>query len=287
MMFLNPDASTFLITYNQGMIFDGKKFALEIERRVTKEVAKLPNKPKIASILVGNDPASELYTKLKSAAAKRCGITFTVHRLSGDEGISARIAELATTVDGVMVQMPIPGLSRVEQQHVLGSIPLDKDVDGLRWEESRIMPATVRAILTIIEEIETLQNISIKNKKVVLIGTHGSVGKPLVYFLDQWGVKNIVAVNSDANEPARTIFEGEVVISCVGRAGLVTGQMVRNGVIAIDVGISRVDGRIVGDMTPEVYQKASVALPVPGGVGPVTVASLMSNTLMLASGGSG
>ncbi len=258
------------------MIFDGRAFAKEIERIVKERVEAMSNKPKILSILVGQDPASELYTRLKKQAAERVGIEFEEVRLESHREIEKVIG--SSDADGIMIQMPIPGLSREEMQDLVKLIPLEKDVDGLRWEESGVMPATVRAILSIIDKIAQSQIINspiLKSVRYVVVGSHGSVGKPLVHFLRKGGVGQITEVNSDTVEMKERILEGEVVISCTGRAGLITQEMVRPGVIAIDVGSPR------GELTQGVYQKASVATPVPWGVGPVTVSCLMENAINL------
>lgn len=256
-----------IIPYNCIMIFDGKAFAREIEERVKNKVTNLVKKPKIVSVLVGDDPASILYTKLKKSAAERCGIDFEVVRLNT---LTNEIAKIGTRQDvsGVMVQLPLPGALRGETPKLLKAIPLAKDVDGLRWEESKIKPATVCAVLAIVDKI------AVGKKKFVVVGARGSVGRPLVHFLRERGVK-VLEVEWDTPDPFDLIAQGEVVISCVGKAGVVTGGMVRKGVIAIDVGSP------MGDMTQEVYDKASVAVAVPGGVGPVTIACLLQNALDL------
>ncbi len=250
--------------------------------------------PKIVSVLVGDDPASILYTKLKKAAAERVGILFEIYHYTNEplDHLSNKIQEIGASGDvtGVMVQLPIPGLHGHALQEVLATIPRDKDVDGLRWEESGVMPATVRAVLSIVDKIIESQIINsqiLKSGNYVVLGARGAVGRPLVHFLRKRGLE-VAEVEWDTPEPTRIILAGEVVISCVGKAGIVIGEMVKEGVVAIDVGMSEKKisnhkfsnsqiNTVVGDMTQEVYQKASVAVPVPGGVGPVTVASLMAN----------
>ena len=271
-------------------IFDGKAFAKEIEERVKTRVADMVKKPKIVSIVVGDDPASALYTRLKKAAAERVGIQFEVVELEITNNQSSIIKQKITEigarddVTGVMVQLPLPEQLRGSTPKCLEAIPLSKDVDGLRWEESGVKPATVRAVMNILGEIAERKS-GLWNKKFVVVGARGAVGRPLVHFLRERGVV-VDEVEWDTPEPTRRVLAGEVVISCVGKAGLVMGEMVRDEVVAIDVGMSSVKPqssglreRIVGDMTPEVYQKASVAVPVPGGVGPVTIASLTLNAL--------
>lgn len=309
------------------MIFDGKAFAKEIETEVENKVRNLPaqaglvKKPRIASVVVGDDPASTLYTRLKQKAAERVGIQFDVIKLeiSNNQApiIKQKVAEIAAREDvtGVMVQLPLPGVSRKDTEEILKAIPLDKDVDGLRWEESGVMPATVMAVLAICQSIannqypiinnQTKPNHQMINKfwemKFVVLGARGVVGRPLVYSLRKMGLE-VTEIEWDTPDPAGSLIESDVIISCVGKAGLVTGTIVKGDVIAIDVGMSAVNNqtnpngknskefddwnlsigdsrqsRVVGDMTNEVYQKALVAVPVPGGVGPVTVASLMVN----------
>lgn len=273
-----------IIPYNQVMIFDGRAFAREIEEQVKARVAKMEVKPKIVSIVVGDDPASVLYTRLKEEAAERVGIEFEVVKQTNIPTNQLRnlITEIAAReeVTGVMVQLPIPGIPRGRTPRMLESIPLEKDVDGLRWEESGIKPATVRAVLAILDNIKRPTIHNLRSKSYVVMGARGAVGRPLVHFLRKRGVE-VAEVEWDTPEPTRRLLEGEVVISCVGKAGLVQAEMVQDGVIAIDVGMSEIEGKVVGDMTGEVYQKASVAVPVPGGVGPVTVASLIANAVDL------
>lgn len=266
------------------MKFDGKALAREIEEKVGLKVAQMLTVPKIVSFLVGEDPASERYTAMKSQVAEWMGIDFEVVRLASTrQHVSTELKQMIvevgarSDVTGVMVQLPVPGLQGDSLQDVLSAIPQKKDVDGLLWEKSGVMPATVRAILTILERIANNQspiinkqtNGDLWKKKFVVVGARGAVGRPLAVELKKRGVE-VVEVEFDTPEPTRMILEGEVVISCVGKKGLVKGEMVRDRVIAIDVG---------GDMTPEVYQKASISLEVPGGVGPVTVACLMQNVL--------
>lgn len=264
------------------MIFDGKEFAKKIEEEVATRLRQDfggRRKPWIVSILVGEDPASQLYTRLKRQAAERVGIQFEVIKLDKDsrlEEIDSRIRKIGASEDvtGVIVQLPIAGLQGLALKEALSAIPLEKDVDGLRWEESKILPATVRAVLSLVDEIARGKT------KFVVLGAKGAVGRPLVHFLRERGFE-VAEIEWDTPEPTRTVLEGEVVISCVGKAGLVTAEMIADHAIVIDVGMSEIEGKVVGDMTQEVYQKASIAVPVPGGVGPVTISSLMANAIDL------
>lgn len=267
------------------MIFDGKAYAKDLEQKLTQQVASLVKKPKIVSVIVGDDPASILYTKLKKSAAERVGIEFEVVRLDSlieTKAITQAIEKFGAdeTVTGVMVQLPLPNDSKGETLKVLKSIPLTKDVDGLRWEESGIQPATVKAVISILNKIGEQGNPDLFERKFVVIGARGAVGRPLTHFLRSMDI-GVSEVEWDTPNPSEIVQWAEVVISCVGKAGIVTDEMVPDGAVVIDVGMSEVEGKVVGDMTQEVYQRASLAVPVPGGVGPVTIACLLENTLEL------
>lgn len=261
------------------MIIDGSKVAEELEHLLRNKVANLVLQPRIVSILVGEDPASLLYSRLKEKAAERVGIEFEIVKLARASKIELikLVLEISDRpeVTGVMLQLPIPNISGDELKEVVLSIPITKDVDGMRWEESDVMPATVRAVITLLSKIESETQASLVNKRVVLVGSRGAVGRPLVYYLKKLGYSEISEVEWDTPTPVEIIRTGEVIISCVGHEGLITTEMVNEGSIVLDVGAPR------GDMTIEVYQKASVSVEVPGGVGPVTIASLMNNALDL------
>ncbi|MBP9670394.1 bifunctional 5,10-methylenetetrahydrofolate dehydrogenase/5,10-methenyltetrahydrofolate cyclohydrolase [Candidatus Woesebacteria bacterium] len=269
------------------MKFDGRGFADKIELDLVDKVRNLASKPKIVSVLVGNDPASKLYTRLKKEAAERVGIQFDVLEIDlgfKTQDLQEQIVELGNREDvsGMMIQLPVPGLQGQTLQEVLKAIPPEKDVDGLRYPESGVIPPVVKAILSIIEQIDrekfTIYNLQFTNiweQKFVVMGAGGSVGSVLCNELQKHGVL-VLKVDSDTNDPTRMILEGQVVISCVGKAGVVTGEMVQEGAIVIDVGAPK------GDMAKEVYQKASVSVEVPGGVGPVTIATLMENALEIS-----
>lgn len=261
------------------MKFDGKGFAQQIEAQVQARVAILGRKPKIVSVLVGDDPASVLYTKLKKEAAERVGIRFEVVKQTNipTSQLRSLIAEIGAREDvsGVMIQLPVPGLQGQALKEVLEAIPLTKDVDGLRYPESGVVPPVVKAILEIVNEVEQSQIINsqiLKSGKYVVVGASGFVGNAICRELEKTG-KQVIRVEAATEDPTRMILEGEVVISCVGKEGLITAETTRPGAVVIDVGAPK------GDMTREVYQKASISVEVPGGVGPVTVASLMRNVI--------
>ena len=170
------------VCYNHLMIFDGRAFAKELEEKLSLQVSKLGRKIKIVSLVVGNDPASELYSRLKQKAAERVGIEFEISRIelgSSVDQMKVRIKEVAAKNDvtGVMIQLPIAGIQGKELDELLSEIPLRKDVDGLNWRESGVVPATVRAILTLVDQIASDKH------KFSVLGSSGAVGTPLVHFL--------------------------------------------------------------------------------------------------------
>lgn len=269
------------------MKFDGKAFAKELEEKLAERVGELGKKLRAVSMVVGDhptsgtsewhgDPASIKYSELKKAAAERVGIDFLVEKIEGNRSqeLEKRIGEFGSRrdVDGVMVQLPVPGLQGQALKEVLSAIPLTKDMDGLRWEESGVTPATVRAILSILERIEKIRKqelgISDGGEKFVVVGARGAVGRPLVSKLKERGVE---VIGLDLGDELGKVREGQVVISCTGKAGLITPELVQEGAVVIDVGAPD------PDMTEEVYAKASVYVPSPGGVGPVTIVSLLEN----------
>jgi len=268
------------------MKFDGRAFARIIEEQVKNKVTNLVGNPRIVSFLVGNDPASELYTKLKKQAAERVGINFEIIKIDSDKlqvtSLSSLITEIGAREDvtGVMVQLPVPGLQESSLKEVLDAIPLHKDVDGLRYPESGVVPPVVTAVMKMLEEIagnkssEHLLRIGSElwGKVFAVVGARGTVGKGVVEQLEKKGVE-VIRVGRERT--AEKVQQAEVIISCVGKEGLITEAMVQEGAIVIDVGAPK------GDMMREVYQKASISVEVPGGVGPVTIACLMEEAVNL------
>lgn len=254
--------------YNPVMKFDGKGFALKIEEQVRTRLRQGfgGRRPKIVSILVGNDPASVLYTRLKQEAAARVGIEFVVERL--DRISKEVVAEIASRDDvtGLMLQLPVPDLRGYTLREVLSATPSEKDVDGLRYPESGVVPPVVTAVLIILDEIAVNSKLKIKDSKIVVVGAKGFVGSGVVAELGKRGTQ---VIGVERGDDMNVIMSGDVVISAVGEEGIIKPEMIREGAVVIDVGAPR------GDMTKEVYQKASVSVEVPGGVGPVTIACLM------------
>lgn len=265
-------------------IIDGNKLAYLHEKIVREKVARLGFRPKIVSILVGDDPASALYSKLKKEKAASVGIEFELKQFSqntpfGD--VSAEISRLNQNpkVNGIMVQLPLSEsfLGDFSKYDLLNQINPQKDVDGLTGASS-VLPATVRAVLEILED----EKISLEGK-VVVVGRSDLVGKPLAITLQKMGVN--VSVGHSKTEDLKALTSlADVLISATGQPHLIKGDMVKSGAVVIDVGTAKLNGSIVGDVDmTSVYPKVSKITPVPGGVGPMTVVALMENMVKLAS----
>lgn len=279
-------------------IIDGKALAKWHERLIVKRIKSLKlgknerssssnegkpssaNKPTVASILVGEDPASVLYVHMKQKKAQELGIIFELFEYPSDasfEEVSERIIKLNKDklTDGIMVQLPsLPGLIEL--------ISPKKDVDGLTGR-GKYLPAAVRAVMTILED----EKINLKGKIATVIGSSELVGKPIAKELKKRGAKVTVCDIATKNLREETL-RADILVSATGESGLVIGKMVKEGVVMIDVGTvvikDRASDQVVGDVDFEsVAPKASKITPVPGGVGPMTVISLLENVVDAAA----
>ena len=293
------------------MIIDGKKIAADIRAELREEVGALKAQgkraPKLAVLLVGNNPASEVYVANKIKACAEVGIDAV--RIAYDEGISEQtllneVAKLNSddTIDGFIVQLPLP--SHINELNVLSAIDYRKDVDGLTPENvgrmvqglSSLVSATPRGI----RELLARYHISTEGKHVVVIGRSNIVGKPIAMLLMQrpyltlpgmsasaLGDATVTICHSKTQNLSAICRTADIIIVAAGSPNLLTADMVKEGVTVIDVGINRINDassprgyRLVGDVDFErVAKKAAYITPVPGGVGPMTIASLLQNTL--------
>lgn len=281
------------------MIFDGKALAKEIEIDLTGRVEVLKKKgikPKLVSVLADNSPESALYVSLKGKFAERIGVIFEVKKfdLEAKTEEIIRVIQEANqdpAVHGVMIQLPVLG-----QEKILPAISPLKDVDCLTGEnlglilagQARFLPATVKAVLKIIRiAVAGKDGLNNENKgrwlvgkNVCVVGASIIVGKPLSLLLSDLGA-TVTICRSTTKELGEFTRKADILVSATGAAELIGEGMVKEGTVVIDVGISKLlrEGkfRVVGDVSPEVYKKASLVTPVPGGVGPVTVACLFEN----------
>lgn len=271
-------------------IIDGKKLAKQIRENLKIECEELKEKginPKLAVIMVGDDKASKIYVKNKSKACNEIGIKYEEYLL--DENINQNeLIELIEklnndkTVHGILLQSPVP--DGLDINEAFRKISPEKDVDGfnptnvgkLALNQDTFVSCTPYGIMRMFEAY----NIDLEGKKVVIIGRSNIVGKPLMQCCLNKNA-TVTICHSKTKNIKEHIKDADVVISAIGKPEYVTADMVKDGVIVIDVGINRnEDGKIVGDVDFEnVSKKASYITPVPGGVGPMTIAMLMNNVI--------
>lgn len=285
-------------------IIDGKLIADQMKKEIAAEVAEMIDKgipaPHLAAILVGDDGASQTYVSSKEKACHSVGIVSSVYRLS--EKITEK--ELLDTVeflnndpevDGYIIQLPLP--KHIDENKVIQAIDPTKDVDGFTSVNAGRMqiglpcflPATPYGIMQLIKRsgIETV------GKNVVVLGRSNIVGTPMAILMSRKGIDSTVTMcHSRTKDLAETTRKADILIVAIGKPGFVTADMVKPGAVVIDVGIHRIEDstspkgyKIVGDVDyDEVYKVASKITPVPGGVGPMTIVSLLRNTLDAAKG---
>lgn len=263
-------------------LIDGKKLAQIREHRLRTELERLNKRPKIVSILIGDDPASVLYTTVKQKKAAEVGIDFDYVKFdSGEqfENVSMTVLKLNQdpTVDAVMIQLPLPKQFLRDRlaRDLLERIDPRKDVDGLT-DASPFLPASVRAVMSILAD----EQVALSGKFIVVVGVSGAVGRALAKELK--AKKTMVSgIDEHTADIAKVTKRADILISAVGKPNLIRAEMVKEGVVVIDVGITRMkNGMVMGDVDfRSVCQKASKITPVPGGVGPMTVVSLMENVV--------
>jgi len=273
------------------MLMDGKELARDIKVKIKAEIdniKKIHNiNPMVATILVGDDPASQVYLNSQVKSYQDLGIGVQKYFFS-EEISEAYLLNLIdklnkdTEVDGIMINLPLP--PQINATKVLNSIKLIKDVDGFKAENLGLLfqnnegftsPSTPAGIMALIEKY----NIDLEGKDVVVVGSSNIVGKPIAaLILNSRGTVTIC--NIYTKNLAEKTKNADILISAVGKAKLITEDMVKEGAVVIDVGINRVTGKLEGDVDFEnVQKKASHITPVPGGVGALTVAMLLSNIL--------
>jgi methylenetetrahydrofolate dehydrogenase (NADP+) / methenyltetrahydrofolate cyclohydrolase len=278
-------------------IIDGKRIAGDVRRDVAEQAKKLGARgvtPGLATVLVGDDPASKTYVSAKQKACAEVGIAVWDHHLEASTPqpeLLDLIAELNAdeSVHGILVQLPLPG--QIEEQAVLEAVAPDKDADGfhpcnlgrLLAGESVVAPATPAGI----QELLVRAGVDTYGAEVVVVGRSNIVGKPLAALLMQKapGANGTVTVCHTATRdlPAHT-RRADILVAAAGRAKAVTGPMIAPGAVVIDVGINRTEDGLVGDVDfPAAVEVASAITPVPGGVGPMTIAMLLKNTVGLAA----
>jgi len=286
-----------------AVVLKGRDLADRIEARVAKEAAEMRSRlraPALAVLLVGEDAASAVYVRMKSKACERAGIMLRLIRLPDTCGETEILRQVDAVnrdaeIDGLLVQLPLP--KDADENRVVESVLPEKDVDGfhptnlgkIMHGRPEFVPCTAAGIVEILKDA----GIAIAGRRVVVVGRSIVVGLPLANLLlrkHEDGNATVTVCHSRTPDLGSVTREAEILIVAAGRAGLVTGEMVSEGAVVIDVGVNRVPDetakrgyRLVGDVDfDSVSQKASAITPVPGGVGPLTVAMLLENTLLAA-----
>ncbi len=272
------------------IVLNGKELAKKIQSKIKEDVELLKKAsitPGLAVIMIGDDPASQVYVKKKAEACKEVGIYSIVHEMPKnikEEAIidTIKLMNENQNINGILVQLPLP--SDVNQTKILESIDPKKDVDGfhpynmgrLSLNLDSFVPCTPLGVMKIFQEY----NIDVKGKDVCIVGASNIVGKPMAaLLLNEFATVDICHIyTKDLKEHTK---RADIIIVAVGKAGLITKDMVKDGAIVIDIGINRLEnGKLVGDVDYEnVAPKCSYITPVPGGVGPMTIAMLLSNTI--------
>ena len=271
-------------------IIDGKAVAARIRERVREEVAALPSPPGLATILVGDDPASAVYVRMKREDSAEVGIESFHHEPGGEasqEELAALIESLNADdrVHGILLQLPLPG--HLDQDPLIGLIDPLKDVDGLtplsagllaQGRREALAPCTPAGVMELLREAD----VAVEGARAVVIGRSILVGKPLAALLLAANA-TVTHCHSRTRDLAAICREADILVAAAGQPGLVSGEMVAEGAVVIDVGTNRVDGKLVGDVDfDSVSERAGALTPVPGGVGPMTRAMLLVNTLAAA-----
>lgn len=274
---------------------DGKQIAASVKQEVQVETAAFTQKtgviPHLAAVLVGDDPASQVYVRNKERACEKCGLKSTLHRLSEDttqDQLLQLVHDLNAdeSVHGILVQLPLP--RHLVSIPVLDAILPIKDVDGFHPENvglmlqgrPRFLPCTPHGVMKMLEHHE----VQTAGCHAVVIGRSDIVGKPMAALLIQRGADaTVTTCHSRTSDIGAITRQADLLIAAVGIPEFVKGDMIKPGAVVIDVGINRVDDKLVGDVAfREAEKMASMITPVPGGVGPMTIAMLLKNTLMAA-----
>ncbi len=283
-------------------ILDGKAIALQIRKEIAEEVAVLVEQrgitPCLAAVLVGDDAASQVYVRNKEIACEKAGMQSRLFRMPSSTTTKELLELLAVLnadimIHGILVQLPLP--QQINERQVLDAVLPSKDVDAFAPENvglisqgrPRFLPCTPHGVMQLLGRCD----IETAGREVVVVGRSDIVGKPLVSMflqrLGPMGASNanatVTCCHSQSRELAEITLRAEILVVAIGKPNFITSDMVRPGAVVIDVGINRLNGKLVGDVDFESVSKVASAIsPVPGGIGPLTIAMLLRNTLTSA-----
>lgn len=278
-------------------ILDGKQLAQTMQAEIAAQAGQFFEKagvrPGLAAVLVGDDPASQLYVRNKQAACKRAGLESWLHALpqaASQTQLQSLITQLNADprVHGILVQLPLP--KQIDESEIIQAVSPSKDVDGfgihslglLATGQPRFLPCTPLGI----QQLLVRNEIAIDGRHVVIVGRSNIVGKPLALMLMQKAADanaTVTVCHSRSRDIPSFTRQADIVVVAIGQARFLKADMIRPGAVVVDVGINRVDGKTVGDVDFDaVAPLASAISPVPGGVGPMTITMLLHNTLRAA-----
>jgi methylenetetrahydrofolate dehydrogenase (NADP+)/methenyltetrahydrofolate cyclohydrolase len=269
-------------------LMDGKALAARIRAEVASEVAGLERPVGIATVLVGDDPASDVYIRMKHKATLEVGMESRDLRLpeeTAEEELLALVAELNAdeSVDGILVQLPLP--AQIDEGRVIRAVDPVKDVDGFHPLNAGLLlagtpghvPGTPAGVLALLDEY----GVELRGANAVVVGRSDIVGKPAALLLLHRHA-TVTICHSRTRDLAAEVGRADVVVAAVGVPGIVTREMVKPGAAVVDVGINRTPDGLVGDVAKDVAEVAGLLTPVPGGVGPMTIAMLLRSTVRAA-----
>ena len=270
------------------MIIDGKQIANELRVVLQKSIAALPRSPTLGIVIAGDDPVIESFVRIKKKFGESLGVTILEFRFGADisgELLKAEVMKLCERpdVDAIIIQLPLP--ESVDAQSILNVVPVEKDVDVLSHAamvafargDAKIFPPVAGAIQEILER----HHVSVEGREVLILGNGRLVGKP-ASILMRHNNAHVTLIDRPVNDLALHARESAVIISGVGVPALIAPEMLSAGTILIDAGTSESGGKIVGDADPKCADFATLFTPVPGGVGPVAVAMLFKNLVILS-----
>ncbi|HUJ55134.1 MAG TPA: bifunctional 5,10-methylenetetrahydrofolate dehydrogenase/5,10-methenyltetrahydrofolate cyclohydrolase [Gaiellaceae bacterium] len=272
-----------------AILIDGKALGAKVREEVTAAVAELGHVG-LATVLVGDDPASHIYIDLKQKAAQQAGMEARDLKLSADtseDELLAAIAEINAddAIDGLLVQLPLP--DHLDENRVIEAIAPEKDVDGIHPVNAgrlylgrpTLVPGTPLGIMRMLDEYE----IPLEGARAVVVGRSAIVGKPIAHLLLQRNA-TVTICHSRTRDLGQHTLDADVLVAAVGRTHLIAADMVKAGATVVDVGMNRVEGsrKVLGDVDPDALERAAYMTPVPGGVGPMTIAMVLQNTVTAA-----
>jgi methylenetetrahydrofolate dehydrogenase (NADP+) / methenyltetrahydrofolate cyclohydrolase len=270
-----------------AQLMDGAALAARMRGEVGEEVAELGHVG-LATVLVGDDPASDVYIRLKHKAADAVGIEAIDHRLPAvttEDDLLSLVRELNADeqIDGILVQTPLP--EQIDEAHVMRTIEPVKDVDGLHpfnagqlyLGRQTLVPATPLGVMHLLTEYR----VQVAGARAVVVGRSPLVGKPMAMLLLQANA-TVTICHSRTDDLARHTLDADLLVAAVGLPGVITADMVKQGATVVDVGITRTEDGLVGDVEADVAEVAALLSPVPGGVGPMTIAALLGNAMRAA-----